>query len=153
MIERFKPNPVDADTEKPDIPKPKFDKARPKAKLNQLNKLKQEPTKRLPTPRIKFSKQLDIIRAYGIKSQNGTRPANYKDAAEVTHIHFNTVALMVGFLVENGFLDRVGGETMPTKPVIDFAQAYSWSPEAAPRKLAPIVRKSWFGEILSLIHI
>lgn len=126
-----------------------------KSKIHRLRvKLKSEksktpePTKRLPTPRIKFSKQLDIIRAYGIKSQNGTRSANYKDAAEVTGINYNTVSLMVGFLVENGFLERNGTQTMPTRAVLDFAQAYNWSAETAPRKLAPIVRNAWFGELL-----
>jgi hypothetical protein len=106
-----------------------------------------QPTKRLPTSRIKFAKQIDIIRVYGIKSQNG-KAAHYKDVGEVVGIHGNTVSLMVGFLVENGFLDRNGDATIATKPVIDFAQAYSWSPETAPRKLAPIIRNSWFGEIL-----
>lgn len=106
------------------------------------------PTKRLPTERIKVQKQLDIIRAYGIRSDNGTKPANYRDVGEDVSIHPNTVSLMVGFLVENGFLDRVGNETIPTKPVLDFVQAHNWAPENAPRKLAPIVKKSWFGEIL-----
>jgi hypothetical protein len=109
---------------------------------------KSQPTKRLPTHRIKFSKQLDIIRAYGVKSQNGSKAANYKDVAEVVSIHFNTISLLVGFLVENGFLERNGDATMPTRPVLEFAQAYSWSPESAPRKLAPIIRRAWFGELL-----
>jgi hypothetical protein len=148
MIERYKPTLVDSDTERPESPKPKAERLRPPRLRLKVEKHKQEPTKRLPTTRIKFSKQLDIIRAYGIKSQNGTRPASYKDAAEVTNIHSNTVALMVGFLVENGFLDRSGNETVPTKPVIDFAQAHSWSSETAPRKLAPIVRNAWFGKLL-----
>jgi len=126
-------------------PRPKIHRLRIKLKRE---KSKQEPTKRLPTTRIKFSKQLDVIRAYGIKSVSGTRPASYKDAAEVTGIHFNTVSLMVGFLVENAFLERVGGDTVPTRAVLDFAQAYNWAAETAPRKLAPIVRNSWFGELL-----
>jgi hypothetical protein len=109
---------------------------------------KSQPTKRLPTYRIKFSKQLDIIRAYGVKSQNGTKAANYKDVAEVVSIHANTISLLVGFLVENGFLERIGDATMPTKPVVEFAQAYSWSPDSAPKKLAPIIRRAWFGELL-----
>ncbi|MGB7100234.1 MAG: hypothetical protein WBD95_15905 [Xanthobacteraceae bacterium] len=132
-------------TEGAEQTKPKIHRLRIKLKPE---KSKHEPTRRLPTTRIKFSKQLDVIRAYGIKSLNGTRPASYKDAAEVTDIHLNTVSLMVGFLVENGFLERVGGDTMPTRAVLDFAQAYNWSAETAPRKLAPIVRNSWFGELL-----
>jgi hypothetical protein len=142
-----KPTSADPPPEGIEAPKPKIERVklriRPKPE-----KSKQEPTKRLPTERIKFSKQLDIIRAYGIKSLNGTRTASYKDAAEVTGIHFNTVSLMVGFLVENGFLERVGGDTMPTRAVLDFTQAYNWSAETASRKLAPIVRNSWFGELL-----
>ena len=109
---------------------------------------KSQPTKRLPTYRIKFSKQLDIIRTYGVKSQNGARAANYKDVSEVVGIHANTISLLVGFLVENGFLERNGDATMPTKPVLEFAQAYSWSPDIAPKKLAPIIRRAWFGELL-----
>jgi hypothetical protein len=109
---------------------------------------KSQPTKRLPTHRIKFSKQLDIIRAYGVKSQNGSKAANYKDVAEVVSIHFNTISLLVGFLVENGFLERNGDATMPTKPVLEFAQAHNWSPDTAPKKLAPIIRHAWFGELL-----
>src|ERR1700730_8806296 len=101
---------------------------------------KSQPTKRLPTYRIKFSKQLDIIRTYGVKSQNGARAANYKDVSEVVGIHANTISLLVGFLVENGFLERNGDATMPTKPVLEFAQAYSWSPDIAPKKLDPIIR-------------
>jgi hypothetical protein len=111
------------------------------------NATKSQPTKRLPTHRIKFAKQLDIIRVYGIKSQNG-KAAHYRDVGEVVGIHENTVSLMVGFLVENGFLERNGVATIGTKPVIDFANAFNWSPETAPRKLAPIVRASWFGKLL-----
>jgi hypothetical protein len=50
--------------------------------------------------------------------------------------------------VENGFLERNGDATMPTKPVLEFAQAYNWSPDTAPKKLAPIIRRAWFGELL-----
>jgi hypothetical protein len=110
-------------------------------------KPKSEPTKRLPIARINFTKQLEIIRVYGIKSQNG-KAAHYNDVGEVVGIHGNTVSLMVGFLVENGFLERIANATIAARPVIDFAQAYSWSPETAPRKLAPIIRNSWFGKLL-----
>ena len=124
------------------------DAAEPLAPKTGKQQTRAQATKRLPSERIKFQKQLDIIRAYGIRSDNGTRAANYKDVGEDVSIHPNTVSLMVGFLVENGFLDRVGNETVPTKPVLDFVQAHNWAPENAPRKLAPIIRKSWFGEIL-----
>jgi hypothetical protein len=114
----------------------------------QDRKSKSQPSRRLPTDRIKFQKQLDIVRAYGIRSQNGSRTTNYKEVADDVAIHPNTASLMVGFLVDNGFLDRIGSETMPSRPVLDFVQAYNWSPDSASRKLAPLIKKSWFGEIL-----
>ncbi|HXP76640.1 MAG TPA: hypothetical protein VN823_21065, partial [Stellaceae bacterium] len=92
---------------------------------------KPQPTKRLPSERIKFQKQLDIIRAYGIRSDGGSHTANYKDVGQDVDTHPNTVSLLVGFFVENGFLDRIGTETMPTKSVLDFTQAYNWAPDTA----------------------
>jgi hypothetical protein len=135
MVEKYRPVSVDS-TENPSPVKPKIERVtfrvKPKPKPP-----KQEPTRRLPTYRIKFEKQLEAIRVYG------------KDVGEMVGIHENTISLMVGFLVENGFLERNGIATIATKPVIDFALAHSWSPEAAPRKLAPIIRASWFGKLLS----
>lgn len=109
---------------------------------------KSQPLKKLPTDRIKFKSQLDIIRAYGVASQNGSRAVNYKDAAKLVKMDGNTVSLMSGFLVENGFVERSGNDSLPTKATVDFALAHGWSAETAPRKLAPLIRKSWFGTSL-----
>jgi hypothetical protein len=108
-----------------------------------------QPTKRLPTERIAFSKQLDILRAYGTASQGGTRAVNYKDVAELVKMSPSTVALMNVWMVDVGLVDRAGNDFMPSRPLIEYAQAYSWSPETAATKLASAFRKTWFGERLS----
>jgi len=146
MVERYRPASasIDPTNDNPEPAKPKIERVRLKLKPE---KMKREPTKRLPTYRIKFEKQLDIIRVYGIKCQNG-EAGHYREVGKVVSIHQNTVSLMVGFLVENGFLERKGNATIASRPVIEFALAHNWSPETAPRKLAPLIRASWFGKLL-----
>lgn len=109
---------------------------------------RKQPTKRLPTDRIKFKSQLEIIRAYGNASQGGTRAINYKEVAKQMKMDPDSVTLMSVFLVENGFADRVGNDLMPSKPVVDFALAHTWSAETAPKKLASLVKKTWFGQFI-----
>jgi hypothetical protein len=109
---------------------------------------KNQPTRKLPTERIAFAKQLDIMRAYGLSSQGGSRPVNYKDVATVVNMSANTVSLMNAFLVDVGMVERSGNDFIPHRVLVDFAQAHSWSPETAPKKLAPMLRKTWFGERL-----
>jgi hypothetical protein len=111
--------------------------------------LKPQPTRRLPTDRIKFRTQLDIIRAYGAASQNGTRPVSYREVAEkYVKLDRSTVSLLNPFLVENGFVERIGDEFMPNKAVLDFATAHTWAAETAARKLLPIIERAWFGVTL-----
>jgi hypothetical protein len=100
----------------------------------------------LPTDRIAFQKQLDILRAYGNASRGGARAVNYREAAEQVGMTPNTVSLMNTFFVDNGFVERSGNDFVPHRAVIEFNQAHSWSSETAPRKLAPLLRRTWFGE-------
>ena len=106
------------------------------------------PTKKLPSNRITFPKQLDLLRAYGAESMGGTRPANFESVAKLVAMAPTTIGLMNTFLVENGFIERNGMDVMPSQPVVDFARAYSWAPQKAGTKLAPLVRRSWFGQRL-----
>jgi hypothetical protein len=106
------------------------------------------PTRRLPTERIKFSSQLDIIRAYGAASQNGSRAVNYREAAKYVKLDPATVSLINPFLVENGFAERVGNDVLPSRAVVDFAMAHTWAAETASRKLRPIIERAWFGVTL-----
>lgn len=109
---------------------------------------KPQPTRKLPTDRIAFSKQLDIMRAYGLASQGGMRAVNYRTVADLIKMNANTVALMNTFMVDAGFADRAGNDLIPNRVLIEYAQAYSWNPETAARKLAPFIRNTWFGELM-----
>lgn len=109
-----------------------------------------QPTRKLPSERIAFTKQIDILRAYGLASSGGTKAVHYSQAAEVVKMSANTVSLMNTFMVDNGFVQKSGNDFIPDKALIEFAQAYSWNPETASKKLAPLILRTWFGERMTM---
>ncbi len=109
---------------------------------------KQQPTRKLPTERIAFSKQLDILRGIGLASQGGTKAVHYSAVANVIKMNAATVALMNTFIIDSGFVERTGNDFIPHRALVEFAQAYSWNPETATFKLAPLIRTTWFGSRL-----
>jgi len=130
---------ANAETKQPEAKKPEAKPAAPET---------QQPTRKLPTDRIAFQKQLDILRAYGLASAGGTKAVHYSAAAEVVKMSANTVSLMNTFMIDNGFVQKSGNDFIPDKSLIEFAQAYSWNPDTAPKKLAPLIRRTWFGEVM-----
>lgn len=106
---------------------------------------KSQTSRKLPTDRIAFGKMLDILRAYGVSSAGGTRAVHYSTVANFINMSANTVSLMNTFMVDNGLVEKSGNDFIPNRALIDFAQAYSWQPETAAKKLAPAFKKTWFG--------
>lgn len=102
------------------------------------------PREALPTNRLAFKKQLDVLRAVVAVSKNGTVPATNEAVAAVAGITADTVSLNNRFLAEIGLV--VGG--IPCAEVLELARAHQWNPERAASKLAPILRESWFGAAL-----
>jgi hypothetical protein len=142
------PTPKPAVDPKPTNVKPALVRPKERKEPKEPKEPKQQPTKRLPTDRIRFKAQLDIIRAYGNASQSGARAVNYREAAKQVRLDPDTLTLLSAFLVENGFCEKAGNDLMPSKPVIDFALAHTWAAETAPRKLAPLIKRTWFGQSL-----
>jgi hypothetical protein len=103
-------------------------------------------TKKLPTFRVGLSKQLDALRAYAVLSENGTKAVHYTKVAEIIKVHEANVSSMNPFFFESGFIERQqGGGFMPVSAIIDYNRAFSWNPETAGAKLAPVVSATWFG--------
>lgn len=107
-----------------------------------------QPTRKLPTDRIAFQKQLDILRAYGALSQGGTRAVPVKEVAEMVGMSATTVPLMNTFMLDNDFVQKSGTDFVPHRALIEFAQAHSWNAETATRKLGSLIRQTWFGNRL-----
>lgn len=109
---------------------------------------KHRPTKQLPTNRIQFSKQLDILRAYAALSGPSGSPVSNKDVAEVVGMVESTVSINNSFLTDVGLVTKTGSGFIPSTDVLSYHLAYEWNPETATHKLAPTLRDTWFGETM-----
>lgn len=108
-----------------------------------------KPTKTLPSDRISFAKQLDVLRGYVAASAGGTKPCSLSDVAGVVRISPNTISVANPFYASVGLIQRSEGGFLPNADVLAFQRAYEWDAETAPQKLAPTLREQWFFEALA----
>ncbi|MEN3334958.1 MAG: hypothetical protein V7641_4323 [Blastocatellia bacterium] len=110
--------------------------------------LRPKPQKPLPTPRIAFTKQLDILRGYAHASGTEAKPVKQNELAAIVNMHPNTITMANGFFAEIGLIQKGGGGYLPAAEVINYANAYDWNTEKAGHQLAPIIGTSWFAKHL-----
>lgn len=118
--------------------KPKHEPARAASK----------PNKYLPTDRITFVRQLDVLRGWAAASGPTAKVISNNDVGEIVKMMGSTVSLNNAFFSQNGFLTKADGGYIPAPEVFSFLRAYEWSPESAATKLAPIIAKTWFADEL-----
>lgn len=106
------------------------------------------PTKQLPTGRLQFSKQLDILRAYAAISGPAGKAVTNKEVADVVGMVESTISMNNSFPANIGLLTKTGSGFIPSQDVLNYLHAYEWNQEIAAQKLAPTLRESWFGELL-----
>ncbi len=110
---------------------------------------KAKPTKPLPTDRIAYQKQLDVLRAYAIAAESGGgRAVTPQQVANIVKIAPSSVPLVYIFFGEIGLLQRVDGGYLPSPEVVAFNRAYAWNQDTASHKLGPAVQGTWFGQVL-----
>src|SRR3984893_203978 len=108
-----------------------------------------KPNKALPTVRIAFAKQLDLLRAYAAASGPTSRIVHLKDVAEIVQMSPTTIPLANPFFVDVRFVQRTEGQGMtPATELLEYAHAYEWDKETAAYKLAPLLAKTWFWDAL-----
>jgi hypothetical protein len=107
-----------------------------------------KPSRPLPTERIAFERQLDILRANAIASSEERRPVRNADVAAVSDFAETTLSQANAFYVDIGLLARTPEGFLPADEVHAFAHAHQWNPDTAAHKLAPVLSRSWAGEIL-----
>jgi hypothetical protein len=111
---------------------------------------KNKPIRALPSPRVRVSLQLELLRAYAVGSNFGGAPTNYIKAAELAGIGSNSASLCNAFFYDAGLIARADNGAIPTQPVIEYARALDWGREDAATKLAPAIRNTWFAQILGM---
>ena len=112
-----------------------------------------KPTRPLPSSRIAFEKQLDILRGYAAGSGPGNNPVSSSDVADIVKVAESSFYLVNPFFCDIGLLQRVeqagqASKYLPCADVCTFAKAYEWNRETAAYKLAPVIRASWFADAL-----
>lgn len=106
-----------------------------------------KPSKVLPTTRISFNKQLDILRGYAAAG-NG-KIATTKDVAEIVDMAATTISLANPFFIDLRFIQKSEGVGMtPATELMEYLHAYEWDKETAAQKLSPLLSKAWFWEAL-----
>lgn len=107
------------------------------------------PTRMLPTARISFDNQLNILRGYAAASGTSLKAVTNDEVAKVVgSITSSTISLSNAFFVDSGLLIRGDQALTPSDAVIAFARAWEWSSTTAGHKLAPVLQRTWFAELL-----
>lgn len=102
--------------------------------------------KPLPTNRIAFPKQLDLLRAYAAAGGVDRKPASIAAAAQMVGMTAATASLANGFFVDTKLVQKVDGPQplfSPSDAVHEFAMAHDWAPDTAAQKLAPVLMQTW----------
>lgn len=107
------------------------------------------PTKFLPSERITFSRQLDILRGWAAASGPLHKVVNNNEVAKIVNMQPSTLSMNNAFYSSIGLLTKSEGGYMPAEEVTAFLRAYDWNKETAAQKLAPVLSRAWFYEALA----
>jgi hypothetical protein len=109
----------------------------------------------LPTDRISFENQVELLRAFAaVFESNGRQPVKNEQAGEVLtkKLSGSTVSQLNGFFCDIGLLSRSdagNGGFIPGAEVIEYNNACQWDESEARLKLRPVFEKTWFHRCLA----
>lgn len=102
-----------------------------------------KPSRTLPTNRIAFPKQLEILRAFEAASGPARKPVSLTQVAGLAKLAAQTLSLANPFFLDVGLTRKVEGGFLPSDAVHEYALAFQWNPETAAHKLAPPFFDHW----------
>lgn len=108
-------------------------------------------TKILPTDRIAFDRQVEILRAFAAcYESNGGKPVGSDQAGDAITPKFSgsTIGVAVPFFVDAGLLARADSGFVPARELVEYNRAFNLSPSEAKRKIRPIIENTWFWKLL-----
>lgn len=107
----------------------------------------QKSWKSLPTDRVGFDRQLEVLRAYGaIAADEGKTGA---EVAKAVGIHAASVSVCNPFFTESGLIERSGVGNKASADVAAYHRAMGWEASTAGEKLAPTLRNTWFWKAIA----
>jgi hypothetical protein len=132
--------PASADTPAPATPEVSASNTPPVAE--------ERPVKALPTDRLSFPKQLEVLRAYAVASGQTGKAVTNSDLANLTKLNVSSAGLNNSFFSEIGLITKSGNGYVPATEVVNFNRQWGYNTSTAGHKLAPALRRTWFGEII-----
>src|SRR5947209_441122 len=91
------------------------------ASMNGAGRAKRDKT--LPNPRVGFSKQIEILRAYSAACNGIPRPVSNTEISKLASLKPETVALTNNFFVNSGLLEKADGGFIPCAEVLGLVRA------------------------------
>jgi hypothetical protein len=107
-----------------------------------------KPERYLPTERITFRRQLDLLRGYAAATNDGSKSVTNKEVAAFVDMTESTASIANAFFIQNGFLTKGSSGLLPAPDVVAFKRAHQWDPTTSAHKLSGLVARSWFGQAL-----
>lgn len=109
-------------------------------------------SKSLPTDRLKFEAQIELLQRFGRMSGSQRRPVTSEEIAKAQQVSANTASLNNGFYVDAGWLQRAGrGKYVASDALLAYTQRAQFDPanaQSAAGLLADEMKKSWYWQSL-----
>lgn len=102
----------------------------------------------LPTGRVIFTKQLDILKAYPAAYERVRGPVAIEDLKDLVKLAPATISQANPFFCDVGFLQKEGRKFVPSPELEAMLRMSGISQEKAWAKLAPLLERSWCGQLL-----
>jgi predicted transcriptional regulator len=109
----------------------------------------------LPTDRIRFDKQFDILRAFAAKAGHERRAVTNEEVGGIVDMAASTITQVTPFFVDIGLITREKKTEktesrgfVPASEVTAYQKAYEWDKANAAKKLAPLLSATWFTDAL-----
>jgi len=110
---------------------------------------KKPPQKPLPTNRIAFPKQLELLRAFAAASGDERKAVTLKDVSEIVKIAADTISVANRFFLPVGLVSKGGDQRFtPCEAIRAYALSVTWSDPSAAHKLAPQLMRGWYWPVL-----
>jgi hypothetical protein len=104
----------------------------------------------LPYQSPQIQKQVEILKAYCILSEERKRPVQYKEVAELVGISDVTISGNHKFFVYCGFLESSNGDYLPSEQLMKLTNRIEWKKLEEARQILRIMfEKKWFSDYLS----
>jgi len=102
----------------------------------------------LPTNRVAYEKQKDILKAFAIVGAQGNVTTNKAVSEALTGLLDSTIRFTNEFFVEVGFIRETSGGFVVSRELSEYYIAESTGEESAFHRLGPLLEKTWFAKTL-----